>query len=736
MRKIALNIIFFSMPVLLPVSIFYFLPEAEFEKENHLEIDRVEVKLKTIKQKQKSVPKKKVVKRRKYKKSKRGKIVKNILHKNTQQTLQPKHNVKDPIHTSLKNDKRGFQSDLPLKADEDTKPSNEWSEEKVQKVANKVKTDLLNWREEHLKEKEVGRNKDLELKNDKNKETGEGPGLWIGRIINKHGEGLPEQALSLESFYSYSDAVGSPDVLFTDYEGKFRIPNIDPENDNELFLYHYQVGVQQLDRHSFMKGEIYEKEYTVNVEGEETATITLRLQSENGFDIRNGWVATSPVFSDEVFLALLEQGGSGMAIPSEESVTLTDLVPWQPIDLFYSNELSQQIHLGRYKLKSGENRNLGVIRISENIMLPSEFSGVVINNDGIGVEGLRIEAMYEDGSLVTRTDTLEDGSFILEKLVMRRIINIFADDKNGNRIKILKDHLIETPYQSGEVYQWNPQRLFTILVMSDDKPIESARVNLYTSDDKGQGRKTNQLGKIEFTGLNTDEVYHLMIYHPFYEKIVRTEFKPDLNQGTEKIQLKPRPGVKVKLHGPDWETGLHIRAWVGISNDGMIHPDYMPGNEYGEVMNQPELLFEVPPKEKYWIYVGGMPIPWASKLYGPFDPKNNEIINLELERAKPLSLDISDTETVPYEWHLVIYAKDAHSEELCQLQSAVVRGAHSSNYYLGKGTYRFRMQHTDYKKVEFDYKHDGENAELYLKLKKNGTIPITRWICKNVLGIG
>ncbi len=553
--------------------------------------------------------------------------------------------------------------------------------------------------------------------------AGPEPGLWRGRFLAPDNSPLVQIAVSLRSFPSVEEALSSGAVLFSDGEGRVELVGVEPGVALKLWLYHARTGALVLDEHKFSSGEVYEKEYRPNVSGDEPGQLGLRLQGADGIDVRSGWIATTSVHSPQEFQALVQQGGSGAEVRAGLETWVQNLSAWRATDLYYANDVGGDVLLGSYTLKSGEKRNLGLVRLQQGVVLPSELAGSVVDQDGRPVPSLLVEARYGNGDLAASATTAQDGTFALKPLAQQRLLRVVAA---GVREKqVLKDNLVLSgPYSGGEVFLWQSLKPFSVAVRAGnaDKPVTGARVSII-----GGGQNLSQItgedGKAEFAGLKVDTAFHLEIFHTFYNNLEQRDFLPDFAVGTAAFEVVPRPGVRVRLNGPDWSQGLFVRSWVGVASGNIIMPDRMPGNEYAEVLKQPELLFLTPPDSKFWIYTGGMPPPWGARLHGPFTAKADDVIDLTLEQVKPVKVTLAMEKRPPW-WSLGIYAIGDETSSRGQLVSAQSMGIYEGEYYLGNGPYLATAESQGYRIAEVPFNLSGNAATaLDLQLEKLGDLP-------------
>ncbi len=561
-------------------------------------------------------------------------------------------------------------------------------------------------------------------------------GRWKGVVKTLEGTTVPNLPLSFTRYENLAAAVQGRDVFFTGPDGSFEVPGIEPGREVILFLFQQLLGVQELGRHTFKEGELHEGEYTVNLGGDKPGSLRLRLQSDLGFNITEGIIATKPVFTAAELKTWIEQDGQGTVLNREGETLLEGLAPRLEFEVFYANELMQQTSLGRFTLLSGEQRDLGLLRVADTILIPAEIQGTIITAEGKPVPDLAVTATTLTGEKLASATTGAAGEFVLRKLPRMRLVRISGRDGEGREQELVSELLVKEAFMGGQTWVWVPDRPFNVVVKDQSGPVEGARVSLYyrgATDGaeqplKGyeQGLLSDKTGLATLSGLKAGAAYTLKVFHPFYEPRVVDPFAPDMKALRAEVVLEPRPGIKVRLAGPDFTPGIHVRSWIGVlDRDGLIVPDYKTGNEYEETLTRPEILFEVPPREKFWIYVGALADPWGSGLHGPYQPELEKIIEIAIEKVGPLTLDASASITKGQEWDFMIYGKDRQSGLLAQLKSGVYYWGRvvSDPLYLAQGLYHVRVQSAAFENHEFDFENKGEASALKLELKPRERIP-------------
>ncbi|MBF0245426.1 MAG: carboxypeptidase regulatory-like domain-containing protein, partial [Planctomycetes bacterium] len=424
----------------------------------------------------------------------------------------------------------------------------------------------------------------------------------------------------------------------------------------------------------------------------------------------------------------LQGGGLGAPLSQEGTTWITDVPPLEEVDMYYTNELQQNVLLGRYKVSSGEKKDVGLLRLAEEVLLPATLSFSIISVDGTPVEGLSVSALYGSGEVAASVTSDEAGFCSLFPLAQHRLIRLLAVKGKDEQQVLVSDLVLKQEAVIGQVYTWMPKRPRLVKVGDQNgKPVSGARVTLSASTITGEDVLSDGAGEALFAEIVSGAKYTLSVYHPFFHLYEKKDFTPDLAGGEESITLSSRPGLKVLLNGPAWEEeeeGLFVRSWIATAQDNMIFPDYRQGNEYAEVLKQPELLFLAPPDRPFFIYVGGMVEPWGAQLFGPFSP-GQELIELELVRTAPLEVVVEKDSGQPVSWDLGLFAIRGEGGQKGQLVAyqALKSTEDRKAFFLGPGTYEVTIQAAGYKMREkvFDVGDSGGSVSVHLEAVSHET---------------
>ena len=546
-------------------------------------------------------------------------------------------------------------------------------------------------------------------------EAGPPPGVWKMRFVNAAGAVLPSLSLGSKPFASVGEALSSGAVVFSDSQGELVWSRLEPGVATALYVYHEKLGVSKLDEHSFEAGEVYAASYTLDVTDDKPGEIGFRLQDAGGVDLKKGWISTNGARTEKEVQSWLASGGSAAPVSPGKTTWLKNIRPWTLIDYFYSDGEKLDINLGNYELKSGEKRDVGLIRLKEVYIQKAELGGMVINDVGTPIPDLTILAHYGSGEAAGEAATDDSGFFKLKDLSQNRTLTLSARGRGGE-VQILKrNYILEQPFVGGEVFIWVSAKPFKILVKdSGGRPVEKASVSLIAGEIRERD-VSDAKGETEFAGLNTNATYTLQVSHSFYDFHERRDFKPDFSSGSLEVTLVPRVGVRVRLLGPDWETeNLNVRAWVGERSGGLIAPDRMPGNEYGEELDLGELLFLTPPKREFFIYVGNMGSPWGDQIYGPFPAAAaQQILELPLERVEPTVFKLGGKDKIDLSMEVLRLIEPGPLQ--CQIFSYQFYGDNRAYMVsLGKGSYLIRAGSSSHGRFEKQVKLDGSAQTIVL----------------------
>lgn len=556
-------------------------------------------------------------------------------------------------------------------------------------------------------------------------EAGPAPGLWKGRVLTTDGEGASNVLVSIHEFSDYQSASYGDKGTMTDYDGNFSIDNIPPLQPVTLYLYHEVLGKVKLAERSFDAGEVFEGQYPTQLGGSEPGALGFRLQDSRGIDIRKGWIVSQPVANAEQFESLVQSNGIGVSIPEEGVAWVEDIPSWQPLRLWFSNELGEQVELGEYTLLSAERRNLGLIRLSQQIRMSAELSLTIVQSDGMPYPDIKVEAFFGGEEKASEATTNKDGIAVLKSLQLDRVVTLVASNDLGHQQTLKENYLVENTYVYGDTYTFTAGAPVEFITLNEKSaPVPNARISLTNKEGKIFSAKTDAHGKAAVSDLAAETDYKFSIFHPFYESVEEDAYRPVFDSEPAEFQLKTKKGVKVQLHGDlfpedvpeDWE-GIYVRAFIGVEKDGYIVPDFMPGNEYAERITRPEMLFLTPPEEPFWIFLGSLPAPWADKLYGPFQPGDSDVIEGVIEQVEPLRVSLQGMENRPGFWNLAVYDLSTMNNYKGQIFSGQYNTAISPDFYLARGKYLIKVYSNGYETAELEYDFSGSETTLELQLQ-------------------
>ena len=559
------------------------------------------------------------------------------------------------------------------------------------------------------------------------------PASWAILLLDAGDEPVVGAPLALDPQASVEETV------YTDFEGKASFNNVEP--DQAWSLYHLDPveGAQLLDTHQFESEEEYYNTYNLESGGTEKGSLTLRIQSSEGKEIREGWISSVVFLSEGEIPSLLEGGAFIQAVEPGQGITFSDITPHEEISLSFISGSFESVFLQSVTLKSGEEKNLGTLRLQNDALLSSYLSGTIQGEAFKPMEGLTLELRSgQQTPKLTTSD--ENGFFSFTGLNRFQRYTMIGRDNEGHS-EILIDDLLIDELETYRDLNWIGLKSVTFSVRSSAQVVENAHLTLTPivteTDDINTPRIldkiSNSQGKVNIEGLFPQQNYELNLSHPFYETITDKDWS--LGDRTEvDLTMNALRGVKVKLTGPNVQLGLVVRAWVGVERDGFIVPDYQPGNEYDQEIIEDELLFATPPEERFWIYVGGLPEPWGNGLHGPYTPGKDEFIEINLKEVEPLMVDISGSETPDGNigtWNLLVYALAGGTEAFTQIQGQqVTRGImYGRPMFLHPGDYRLRIQSDWHEKLLEDISWDGvRRVETYRLTPRPAPTSTDGWV--------
>lgn len=585
-------------------------------------------------------------------------------------------------------------------------------------------------------------------------EAGAEPATWTVNFkdINTK-EVLSNILVRTDKLDNIETALSQEDSNYSDSEGNAKITNIEPGKPIQLYLYHYDLGIVLLEEHTFEGSETYNSEHLLEIECDKPAEIAFRLQDSGGIDITSGWISNIPIHSHEDFLRFKDdQTFKAAAIMPSKLTWIKGIQSRVEITFYYCDEEFIEADLGQYTLECGEKRVKTLMRIKDSLIQKIDFTGTIISTTGEPILDLNILAIYSDGTNVdAKTD--ENGVFTLKELEENRPLRIFAY-LGKETLDLHKSIVLTESLNGGETYIWKIEKDFTITVKADGEALPYASVSLSAPSLPLQHQTTNKAGLVVFKNIDPELKYLLKITtkNALYQPYTNSEFSPDVKFENEEyvpqdsiIELIPREGVRVQLVGPTWLSGLeaeilsdnegneenieveidpesygiNLRAWVGISNGTSISPDTQLGNEYSGKSDNGELIFLTPPKQKFWIYIGGLPEPWGNKLHGPFDPKNRDIIEIELEEIEATSISLQTDNAGT--WNYSIYHLIKQTSESSQLigEQILAKADLSHSTYLGSNDYILQVQAAGFETYNQEFSVSSDNVpKLEPTLKK------------------
>ena len=430
-----------------------------------------------------------------------------------------------------------------------------------------------------------------------------------------------------------------------------------------------------------------------------------------------------------------------------DGLTWIEKVPSKiPVTFYFGSKGNEPFFLGEFTIESEERRVIPIIRVDYDNPLKRDYTGTITNENFEGIVGMTVKAIYQDGrEIIANAD--ESGYFHLKDLDQKKAVQLIAT--KGKDIMVLHENLmINESTIDGENFIWKIEKSLKVQVLGDGKPLPKTSVSFVNT--AGVILKyTNNLGFVEFNNISSTETYILRVSEnsSFFEPFIDNYFKPKVVQREEQqhyedkiVELNSRPGVRIKINGPTWysdikqslesqsegETDLaainpndyamSIKAWVGISDGKNIIPDHQPGNEYSESIVDGELVFLTPPNQPFWIYIGGLPIPWGNSLFGPFEYKANEIIQVQLNQVQPLSVRLINDNVS--NWNLLVYKHDPLRNLISQTKGSQMYGDLISGVYLGPDTYMLRAKSNQFKTLDKYVTLTGEETNLEIELEK------------------
>lgn len=537
------------------------------------------------------------------------------------------------------------------------------------------------------------------------------PASWVILLLDAADEPVIGAPLAMDPL------APTEHTVFTDFEGKARFDNITPEQAWSLYHLDPVDGAKLLGTHQFESEEEFYNTYRLDSGGDEKGSITMRIQSSEGQEIREGWIASTTFMSEEEIPTLQEGGAFIQAIQPGQSITFTEVNPHEEVSLYFISGKFESLFLTSVTLKSGEEKNLGTLRLQNDALLSSYLSGVIQDKEFNPKVGLTLELRSGLQTPLTAT-TDESGFFSFDGLNRFQRYTMIGRDSQGYS-EILIDDLLIDELEVSVTLAWVGRQTVSFSVKSNGNPVDGAHLTLSPiameteeiTPPRILDKITNDQGEISVDGIYPLHNYELSLSHPFYQPMTIPEWTLGDRNSVE-LNMEPLVGVKVKVTGPNIQLGLVVRAWIGVERDGFIVPDYQPGNEYDQEITEDELLFATPPQERFWVYMGGLPEPWGSGLHGPFTPGKDEFIQIDLQEVEPLWVDISQSPTPEGSvstWNTLVYALAGGTEAFTQIKGQqLTQGTMNTRpMFLHPGDYRLRIQSDWHEKVIEDITLDG-----------------------------
>ncbi len=571
---------------------------------------------------------------------------------------------------------------------------------------------------------------------------------WTLFFIDKDGQAIQGILIRTDQLSSVYDAAGKEDTHISDFDGHIKLKDLPTGRPIDIFHYDSDMGIKRLAKTTLKQNEEKEQTFILNLEEREPGALGFRLQDKDGIDIHEGWIAQETYTTLDGFVSA--QSGTDFlgSLILPDGLTWVEQVPSKtPVTFYFGSMGNEPFFLGEFTLESEERRVIPIIRIDYDNPLKRDYTGIITNEAFEGIEGVIIKAVYQDGrEIIAHSDNT--GYFYLKDLDQKKAIQLFATKEND--IMVLHENLmINESTIDGETFIWKIEKSLKIQVFGDEKPLPNTSVSIVNEAGEVSLKHTDNLGLVEFNNISSSGTYILRVSEKssFFEPYVDTYFKPKVVQNEEQqayekevVLLVSRPGVRVKVNGPTWysdikqeltsqtegETDLSainpndyamsLKAWVGISDGKNIIPDQLPGNEYSESIIDGELVFLTPPNQPFWIYIGGLSIPWGNALFGPFVYKANEIIQVQLNRVAPLSVRLLNDNV--NNWNLLIYKHDPLRNLISQTKGSQMYGDLISGVYLGPDSYMLRAKSNQFKTLDKYVTLTGDETNLEIELEK------------------
>lgn len=554
------------------------------------------------------------------------------------------------------------------------------------------------------------------------------PASWTATIVDTDEVAIPGVVLSTRSFTDINEAlIFSEDLVYSDDLGQVVLSDLTAGESLSLYAYDETLGAVLLETKTFEEGEVYRAVYPLNIGGDKPGQVGIRLQSTEGYDVRQGYFSFEYFEGVENVEAAVERSEAFVLVPGT-TTWLTGVEANLNQSLYYITAKGQPVYLREVLISSGEKKDLGSLRLQDDSLLDAYLFGQILTREGQVVSGLTLDLTWGSSeSLRVRVDDM--GNYAFEGIPQNQRLSIVAEDAQARRSILLSEWLM-SDLQVQKDLVWEEMVDVDFEVKGENgEPVQDARVSVVpfeedalawanASPPRHLNLPTDENGKLKVEGILPGWTYRVSVSHPFYENLDSQDWV--LKQGdtdSVELELKAARGVKVKLNGPDFEEGFHVRAWIGVSREGIIAPDYKPGNEYGEILTDTHMIFGTPPDESFWIYVGGLDSPWGNGLHGPF-PRNSEFLEIDLVQVNPLRVDISKNNFNHQTWNCLIYRYDDRAKSIGQIKGEQVMrpGTQTSDIYLHPGSYLVRAQapHFHKKVEEVDVREEGGVVELRL----------------------
>ncbi|MBF0244001.1 MAG: hypothetical protein HQL31_01845 [Planctomycetes bacterium] len=534
-------------------------------------------------------------------------------------------------------------------------------------------------------------------------ESGPPPLTWRGRIEDMQGRPMRDQALSDKSFGSFSEALSSGQFILSDMNGEFSLGKLKPGSRVDLYLYHTKLGKVKLESHLFLDGKDHESLHRLETDSRIHAGLCLRLQDEQGVEIREGWVATSPVYSDDNLQDVLRQGGFGMRVSSAGETCIEGLPPFQRTVFHYANSAGQSFELGEWRLQAGELHRAGILRTGHGMRGEGRtaYAAVIIHPGGYPAKGVRVEAIDASGLTLARAICDGEGYFELLSIPNDTRVSIIASSAKGSRA-LCSQKLLDQEFTQGGIFVFDPLPPLSLCVSTAPELIlQDAKLSLHGEELCLQGLGADPFGEFSLGSLlDYGRPLSLAVFRPGYRPVFQSDWVRQADYEPANLSLEALEKVKVRLCGPDFSERPFVRAWVGYQEGGEVVIDSLPDNETAAPSNDGLLCLRVHRDRPFYLFVG-LPRPWPDALYGPLEPVEGEPLELHLQKSTPLVIELvgaplSATES----WRMELLSLPGPGMLEARVFEIEVKGPISPPLFLAEDVYAIVMKSRYFKDQE------------------------------------